>query len=851
LCIDLEKSKSPYYSFANYQKLITGFFNTIFYNMNIFKRVVLFTIVFVFAGKLAQAQHLFKGKVTDKVTNQPVRSATITIPDLKIATSTDANGTYLLKRLPKGEYLIQVSAIGYASETKLVELGNTYSVDFKLSTSNYELSDVVVTALGNTTTRKRATIPITVVTNEMIREGVANTAIDLVSSPPGVNATTEGSGTTKPQINGLGFDRVLTLMDGVPQEDFQWGDDHGILIDPYAVHDAEIIRGPASLQYGASAEAGVISFKSAPLPENGTILGSVLTEYHTNNGYLGTSLNIAGNHNGFVWGLQASGEATHSYSNPKDGYVWGTAWNQLNARLVLGVNRSWGYSHLTLGALHRRIELPDGNRDSTGRFMFDFPQNGKTYPTRSDFLSYNANIASDKSLGEYQAWWQNSINVGKGRLGLDVGFTRSVHHDIDTGSVGSGNLLVNDIPFSFKYQIAGDSSGLKLTTGINGLYEFQRNGAAPPPPYVPDYEIPNYTNFEIGGYAIVEKSFKNLTLSGGLRFDRTDFVGDPMSLNDAGNIVPTGTPGSAVQFSAFNNTYSGLSGSIGASYQLPDNNYVKLNVSKSYRAPAINELTSNGLNIGSNLVQVGNRNLKVEQGYQIDLVYGYDGKDVSVEADGFYNHISNFIFANRTDSLSGGFPIYQYLSTNTAIITGISGFLNIHPTAAKWLEIDNGFTYIYSHIPNETDSTRHMPYIPAPHLNSEVKLRLNDGHNSILKGTYLKFGLQHDWAQNNVYSAFYTELPSAQYTLFNAGIGTNFVNPKTGRTVCSLYVNCTNLTNVAYADHLNLAQYFLAYNGTPVTVTKQSQGIYNMGRNISFKLIFPFGGNSNKTVSAE
>jgi len=791
------------------------------------------------------------GKITDKTTGQPIPGVTITIPDVKIATSTDAKGLYVLKQLPKGEYLIQVSTIGYASETKMVDLGNRSSVDFKLSASNYELSDVVVTALGNTTTRKRATIPITVVTNKMIREGVANTAIDLVASQPGVNETTEGSGTTKPQINGLGFNRVLVLMDGLPQEDFQWGDDHGILIDPYAVHSAEIIRGPASLQYGASAEAGVISFKSVPLPQNGTVFGSVLTEYHTNNGYLGTSLNVAGNHNGFAWGFQASGEQAHSYSNPKDGYVWATAWKQANARLVLGINRSWGYSHLTLTALHRRIELPDGNRDSTGRFMFDFPQNGKIYPTRSDFLSYKANIASDKSLGEYQAWWQNSVNVGKGKIGFDVGFARSVHHDIDTGTVGASNLLLGDIPFNVKYQLAGEKSGLKLTTGINGMYEFHQNGAAPLVPYVPDYAIPNYTNFEIGGYAIVEKNFKNLTLSGGLRFDRTDFVGDPMSLNDAGNIVPTGTPGSTVQFTGFNNTYSGVSGSIGASYQLPDNDYVKLNVSKSYRAPAINELTSNGLNIGSNLVQLGNRNLKAEQGYQLDLAYGYDGKDVSVEADGFYNHISNFIFADRTDSLSGGFPIYQYLSTNTTVVTGVSGFLNIHPDAAKWLEIDNGFTYIYSHIPGASDSTRHLPYIAAPHLNSEVKLRLADGHNSILKGTYLKFGLQHDWAQNNVYSAFYTELPSAQYTIFNAGVGTDFVNPKSGRTVCALYVNCTNLTNVKYADHLNLAQYFLAYNGTPTTVTRQSQGIYNMGRNISFKLIFPFGGNSNKTASAE
>jgi len=818
--------------------------------LSLFRLFYTLTILSLSTFALAKTNEhtvVITGKITDITTGTPITGATIFIPDLKVATSTNANGVYILKQLPKGEYLVQVSIIGYGSVTKVIDLGNTYSVDFKLSASNYELSDVVVTALGNTTTRKRATIPITVVTNKMIREGVANTAIDLVASQPGINETTEGSGTTKPQINGLGFDRVLVLTDGIPQEDFQWGDDHGILIDPYAVHDAEVIRGPASLQYGASAEAGVISFNTAPLPENGNVEGSVLTEYHTNNGYLGTSLNVAGNNNGFVWGLQASGEEAHSYSNPKDGYVWGTAWNQLNGRLTLGINRSWGYSRLTLSALHRRIELPDGNRDSTGRFMFDFPQNGKIYPTRSDFLSYNANIASDKILGEYQAWWKNSINAGKGRLGLDVGFTRSVHHDIDTGVMGSGNLLVNDVPFSFKYQVAGDSSGLKFTTGINGLYEFQRNGAAPPAPYVPDYEIPNYTNFEVGGYAIVEKNFKNLTLSGGLRFDRTDFVGDPMSLDD-GNIVPVGTPGSTVQFNKFNNTYSGFSGSIGASYQLPADNYVKLNISKSYRAPAINELTSNGLNIGSNLVDIGNINLKAEQGYQIDLAYGYDGKDVSVEADGFYNHISNFIFADRTDALSDGFPIYQYLSTNTAIITGVSGFLNVHPAAAKWFEFNNGFTYIYSHIPNATDTTQHLPYIPAPHLNSDIKLRLTDGHNSILKGTYLKFGLQHDWAQNNVYSAFYTEIPSAQYTIFNAGVGTNFVNPKTGRTICALYVNCTNLTNVAYADHLNLAQYFLAYNGNPVTVTRQNQGIYNMGRNINFKLIFPFGGNSSKTA---
>ena len=84
---------------------------------------------------------------------------------------------------------------------------------------------------------------------------------------PGIDQVTTGPGVSKPEINGLGYNRVLVLFDGERQEDFQWGDEHGILIDPYAVYSAEVIRGPASLQYGANAVAGVVSFKSEPLPE--------------------------------------------------------------------------------------------------------------------------------------------------------------------------------------------------------------------------------------------------------------------------------------------------------------------------------------------------------------------------------------------------------------------------------------------------------------------------------------------------------------------------------------------------------------------------------------------------------
>jgi iron complex outermembrane receptor protein len=809
---------------------------------------ILLIITLLVTSSISWGQSL-GGHVTDTATHQAIEGVLVCVPQLKMSAITDKNGFYRLDKIPKGDYDVSVQSMGYATLFRQVHIGSDVTLDFAAAISFSSLKQVVITSLGNVTNTARSPVPVTIVTHRKILEGAANTAIDLIASEPGVSETTEGVGTTKPQINGLGFDRVLVLTDGLPQEDFQWGDDHGILIDPYAVYDAEVIRGPASLQYGGSAEAGVVNFKTATFVPKGTFQGSWLSEYHTNNGNIGNSLHLGGNNNGFVYDLRASGELAHSYWNAKDGYVWGSAWNQGNVRLTLGLDKSWGYSRLTLSALYRRIQVPDGNRDSaTGQFLFDNPVGDKVAPTLHNFLSYNATIAGDKILKEYQAWWQNSLRAGKGNIGVDIGFTASVHHDIDSGTVGANNMTVYDIPYSLKYQLTSAASSLKLTTGINGTYEFMRNLAPPPAPYVPDYEIPNYRKFEAGGYAVLEKSFQALTLSGGLRYDVTHFTGDAMSLDDNGNIIPENTPGSSVQFTGFDNTYSGWSGSAGASYQLPHNQYVKFNVAKSFRTPAINELTSNGENIGSNAVQLGNINLKAEQGYQFDLAYGLRGKDVSLELDAFYNHISHFIFADRTDSISQGLPVYQYVSSNTAVLTGLTAYFDVHPSGASWLQWNNRFSYIYSWLPHATDSTEHIPWTPAPHLHSELRFQLADKTGSMFSGTYFKVGVAHYWEQNNIYSALYTEIPSAAYTLVDAGIGTQIVNRKTGHVVCSLFVNCTNLTNIGYADHLNLAQYFYSQNGNLVTVTNQRQGIFNMGRDFTFKVVFPFGSHAKNAL---
>ena len=845
-------------------------------------------IILLYSGLTIQAQTL-SGRVVDTATKISMPGVVVFIPQLQVGATTDANGYYNIPNITKGTYDVEAQFLGYATAIRHISIAGPTTVNFALAESSSTMQEAIVTAFGNQTTQIRSPMPVTLVTRDMILQNTSTNVIDAIALEPGMSEITTGPGISKPEINGLGYNRVLTLFDGERQEDFQWGDEHGILIDPYAVYNAEIIRGPASLQYGANAEAGVVSFKSEPHAEEGTVQGSALQEYQTNNGMIGTSFDVGGNHNGFIWDVRASNEDAHCYTDPKDGYVWGTAFNQQNVRGTLGLDKKWGYSHLSVSILHRVAEIPDGNRDSaTGAFEFDVPQSngygspqyytaanapftsligtlipgtGKVSPSRSDFMSYNAELASPYQVLDHDAlWWQNSINLGQGKLGIDIGYTQSHRQEIDTGVIAEENMTVHDIPYSIKYQVEGTNTGIKLTAGFNGIYEFEKNAAEPPAPYIGDFEIPNYHDFDIGGYAIAQKDFKNLTISGGLRYDLRTIDGQPMYLSNyatpAQQQVPAGTPGAFTQFPAFNRTYTGTSASIGVSYLLPDHNYIKLNIAKSFRAPSISELTSNELDPAT-IFRLGDPNLKPESGYQVDIAYGNNGKDVSFEIDGFANYIQNFIFPTKLssklggDSLQLGAPVYKYGAAN-AIIAGVSGYFNIHPVDTKWLEIKNGFTYIYSYLPGQTDTTDHVPFSPAPRLTTEVRFKLSDRPHSILKSTYIQFGAEHDWAQKNIYSADWNELPSMAYTLYNAGIGTNFVNKKTHRTIASLFINCTNLMNLAYVDHTSRAQYFWSYNGTyagltnngvtSAIVTQQSQGIYNMGRNLGIKLIYPFGG---------
>src|SRR5258708_6613794 len=284
-----------------------------------------------------------------------------------------------------------IGATAYIPDLKLGVITGPITQDFALTDEYVEESPVVVTGLSKATQIKRSPVPIVSISHSYLETNLSTNAIDAIAKIPGIRAVTTGPNVSKPFIRGLGYNRILTLYDGIRQEGQQWGDEHGIEVDQYAVDRVEVIKGPASLSFGSDALAGVVNLiPTQPAPE-GKMIGDLTLNYQTNNKYIGGSAMLGATKNGLEWVARISHKQAVDYRNKIDGRVFGTAFNETDANASLGLHRKWGYSHLDFVLYDDLQEIPDASRDSTtGRFtrQISEPDTVPQIVSSSDLDSY-------------------------------------------------------------------------------------------------------------------------------------------------------------------------------------------------------------------------------------------------------------------------------------------------------------------------------------------------------------------------------------------------------------------------------------------------------------------------------
>ncbi len=787
------------------------------------------------------------GTVTDKADGKTIIGATVSIPDLRRGSITDVNGHYSLENLPKGVYLVQVSYIGYATFNQRVDFTKTTTLDIQLQASSIETGEVVITGVSKATEIKRDPVPMVAVGKTFLdQRSAAGNVIDMIANLPGVSAVTTGPNVSKPFIHGLGYNRVVTLQDGIRQEGQQWGDEHGVEVDQNSIDRVEVIKGPASLSYGSDAIGGVVNLITPPPVANGKILGSVQGTYGTNNNLLNGSFRLYGNNNGFVWGTILSAKEAKDYQNPHDGRVYATNFKEKDARFMMGLNKKWGTSYFNFSLFDDQQAIPDGSRDSvTRQFTKQITEDdaSRTIVPASELNSYKLPVLH-QHVQLYRIYNNSNFNVGDGNLLVNLGYQfshrREYTHPEDADVAGL-NLHLSTFTYDFKYSF-NLNNGYETTVGVNGQYQNNTIGDAT------EFPIPAYHQFDIGPFIIMKKSFGKLDLSGGARIDSRSFHGQAAYIDTAGKYPVLFNPSNAAtpptvisQFSALNKTFSGFNGSFGAAYNFSNNFLLKANIARGFRAPSIAELSANGPDPGSQIYHIGNNNFKPEFSTQEDIGMFVTLPNVSFSVELFNNNIQNYIFqqqelnADGSPVLTQGYNTFTYVQSK-ARINGGEISLDIHPLS--WLHFENSIALTYGQNLGTggpvADSLKYLPFIPPLHTHSELKGNFSKGFGRF-KNVYGFVGFDHFSAQNRFFAAYGTETYTAGYNLLNAGIGTELVNAA-GQTWVKLFIEGTNLGNVNYQSNMSRLKYFDNAN-VPAGV---QPGIFNMGRNVSFKVVVPF-----------
>ncbi|WP_407426166.1 TonB-dependent receptor [Arcticibacter sp.] len=817
------------------------------------KTLSLLALTFLYLSAAAQTGSL-RGRLT--ADDDSVLNSTIRLVNTSYQTKCTPDGSFVFSSLPAGSYQLRVTSIGYlpAQHTVLIRANEVTSIDIRIEADHARLDEVVVTGVSSASSVKESPIPILTVPTRKIDQATESNVIDvLVKHVPGLTAVKTGPNISKPFIRGLGYNRVLTLYDGMRQEGQQWGDEHGLEVDAYNIDRAEVVKGPSSLIYGSDALAGVVGIiPSMPVAADQQLHGKLITEYQSNNGLIGNGLRLS--YGGEHWSsiVRGSYRIAKSYQNAIDGRVYNTGFREANASGTLKYNNEHGFSTLNFTYYNNLQGIPDGSRDSlTRRFTHQIQEgnddNIKNRPVVPD-ASLNSYALSPlhQHIQHYRLYTNNKYKIGNAEIEALLGFQQSNRREYThpTAPEQAGlSVKLNTVNYGLNYNMPAFAN-TTLSFGFNGMYQRNKSKDAT------DFPIPDYSLFEGGIFGYAKWKRNKWTLGGGLRYDQRNVSGDDfytrtdLATGFDQHAIHQITSTDYLQFPAFKKRFTGVSLGLGTTYQANDQISFKANIARGYRAPNITELAANGLDPGAHIIYRGNPDFNPEFSLQQDLGFEMTGTAMQASLSIFNNNINDYIFLTLDTDQQGnaltdaqGNKTYEY-QQGKAHLYGLEAIWNLQPPFWNGFSFDNALTITYGYnrnpvFKNQKTEGEYLPLIPPVRVLSSISQDIAF-KSEIISKLNLKAEGDFSGRQNRYLGLNGTETATASYLTVNLAAGLQVRYSKGHNLQFQIGVN--NLFDAAYQSNLNRLKYFEYYNAAP----GGRLGIYNMGRSFNFKLIAAF-----------
>jgi len=612
-----------------------------------------------------------------------------------------------------------------------------------------EIEEIIVSAPFQESAAETA-LPLGVLSGEELREKVGNSLGDTLKNEIGINSASFGTGVGHPVIRGQTGNRVSVLQNGVGVTDASnLSPDHAEGVEAVLAERLEVIRGPSTLLYGSGAVGGVVNVIDNRIPEElvEAATFSIEQSHHTVNDADQTVFRLDGragpvaiNINAFTRdnnnveidgfaideaavealeeilaehaeeghdeeGHDEEGHEEEEFDNTR-GFIGNSDAEAEGGSVGASYIGDRGFIGFSISELDNNYGLPPGahghheeeGHEEEGE---DDGVDEEGHEEEVEFVRIDMEKTRYDARGmlQFANSWIDNIRAS-------VGYTDYEHREVETfedGGTEIGTLFSNE-------GVEGRVTLSRAETGAwSGVYGLQFSdtdfSAIGEEAFIPPAEISDTGLFGVERYSGTRASVE-------------------LGLRVEDNEVETGQ-------CAYDETSVSVSGSL--LYDLDGNTNLLLGLSRSERAPSVEELFSNVsnttcqqtaddedliLHAATGLLEIGNAELDEETANNIEIGLRRHSGSVTGELSAYYNEIDDYIFLDLSGEEFEEQPIARYLQRD-ANFTGLEGRLSLRLLEAAGGTLELGF--FGDLVDAEFDAGGNVPRIPPAKLGAELR----------------------------------------------------------------------------------------------------------------------------------
>ena len=711
------------------------------------------------AAAAAQPVSRFAGRLLNSFSGDPLAAVVVQLDELRMQTTSGADGTFVFENVPPGTYHLSVRSPGFSSRRTEIVVSPDSGAPLDIRVDPELHFEEVVSVSADGRSQFETYQPTSVLSGQELSKQLEMSLGATLESQPGVSSRSFGPTPARPVIRGLDGDRVQILQDGQRIGDLSsQSGDHGVSINPAAAQRIEVVRGPATLLYGANAIGGLVNVITEDIPTrpiekaagNFTFdLGSAASEgaaagdLQAGNGRFAVHVGGGGRRSGDVH--TPDGKVDNSQSRNGFGSV-GASFTAASGY----VGASYGYDETKYG-----IPVVEGGVLQLTPRRHSFSVRGGAQGLTGVFDTFRATLA----------------------------VRRYEHDELEGEEVGTA--FEND---TAELELMASHRAFGRLKGSVGAWfldrAFDARGAEALSPAVDQRGF--------AAFAYEELTWPHITAQFGGRIDATRFE-------------PFGEPA---------RDFTNGSASVGLLVRpaaAADRLTLAASLAYAARSPALEELFFFGLHHGNFAIELGNPNLDSEKALGFDLSLRWRSGRASGELTYFRNDVDRFIFRRvigdeefeaREDEFAARFPnraivghegeesdeadlaIVDFIGAD-AVLQGVEAHADLQLTSTLFAEF--GADLVHGSLSGNGDPLPRMP--PA-----RVRGGLRYQRNALQLGGEVLVTATQDRLSG-------VETPTDGFGLLKLFASYSFVS---GVAVSTITARVDNVTDTLYRNHLSL-----------------------------------------------